>query len=126
MWPGPVWPAPPPAPNGGQPFSIAVAANNTALLTRVAYGFTSEGVPTLSIDLVTGVARERHDWNYTSIASDRIVVEASGDRTRIAIARRDGPNELGGAGFYTASNDTFTPVKGVARGSMLAVDATGS
>jgi len=116
----------PPAPNGGQPFSIAVAANNTALLTRVAYGSTSEGVPTLSVDLVTGIARERHDWNFTSMASDRIVVRASGDHTRIAIARQEGSSQPGGAGFYTASSDTFTPVKALAHGSMLAVDATGS
>ncbi|HEX3394609.1 MAG TPA: hypothetical protein VHS52_08780, partial [Acidimicrobiales bacterium] len=90
----------PPAPNGGQPLSIAVAANGTALVTRTASGGTSEGVPTLSIDLANGTVRERRDWDYTSSAGDRSVVKASGDRSRIAIVREPGPGQPGVAAFY--------------------------
>lgn len=77
----------PPAPNGGQPLSIAVAANGTALVTRTAAVGTSEGVPTLSIDLADNSVRERRDWEYSSSAADRSMVKASGDRSRIAMAR---------------------------------------
>jgi len=116
----------PPAPNGGVPFSIAVAANGTALLTRTSWGPTSEGSPTLSIDLSSGAARERREWDYSPAMGERSVVRASRDRSRIAIVRQHGPRELGFGAFYDASTGMFTAAKLLPNASMVAVDATGA
>ncbi|MGH9280634.1 MAG: YncE family protein, partial [Acidimicrobiales bacterium] len=110
----------PPGPYGGlAPFSVAVAANGTALVSVSTPG--GSVAPVYQIDLSTGAARERTiDGGYLWTTHLR----PSGDRSTIGVFEQ---SHNGTVALYRATTDTFTPAqhtRAELRGGAL--DRTGS
>lgn len=108
----------PVTPQVGKPFSIAVANNGTALLSRTGYGFPT-ALHLLTIDLATGAMRERTD-RFGDLYYHAKLLRPSADRSRIGIA------EPGVVSVYEAVTDSFGPRRGPGGTDFLAVDGTGS
>ena len=107
-----------PVPASSHPYSIAVSANGTALVSVI----PPASAPTnlFQLDLATGIYRQRPEWSTYGIARLR----ASADRSRIAITTRQ--NGGGSVAFYSAGTEEFTTRSVYGTMEFHAVDGSGS
>lgn len=115
-----------PVPSTGhndRPWNIAVGDRGVALITTTSSGGGAAG-RIVQLDLPTGTSRARPDFSVHGTTGVESVLEASGDRSRIAVVER---HSGGAVWMYRTAEDSFgTPAALNDYLSAEAVDRTGS
>jgi YVTN family beta-propeller protein len=99
---------PVPSVSADRPFSIAVLANGTALVTTTFNG-TGYGGRLYKIDLATRAATLRTDFSYEGRHSEATVLRASGNRKSAVVA--EGNSSAGLIARYDTTSDAFVQLE---------------